>query len=68
MGYGASRKDAGETIGQSGGEGIDRIVKEDRLRLDIIYTLARALQQRLPQVRGHRSLAGGDAERAAGLA
>lgn len=31
MGYGGSRKDAGEAIGQSGDEGIDGIIKEDRL-------------------------------------
>jgi len=29
MGYGGSRKDAGEAIGQSGDEGIDGIIKED---------------------------------------
>ena len=37
MGYGGSRKDAGEAIGQAGDEGIDGIIKEDRLGLDIIY-------------------------------
>ena len=37
MGYGGSRKDAGEAIGQGGDEGIDGIIKEDRLGLDIIY-------------------------------
>ena len=37
MGYGGSRKDAGEAIGKSGDEGIDGIIKEDRLGLDIIY-------------------------------
>ena len=41
MGYGGSRKDAGEAIGQSGDEGIDGIIKEDRLGLDIIYIQAR---------------------------
>lgn len=37
MGYGGSRKDAGEAIGKSGDEGIDGIIKEDRLGLDAIY-------------------------------
>jgi len=41
MGYGGSRKDAGEAIGKSGDEGIDGIVKEDRLGLDIIYIQAK---------------------------
>lgn len=41
MGYGGSRKDAGEAIGQSGDEGIDGIIKEDRLGLDIIYIQAK---------------------------
>lgn len=37
MGYGGSRQDAGRAIGRSGDEGIDGIIKEDRLGLDIIY-------------------------------
>jgi len=41
MGYGGSRKDAGETIGRSGDGGIDGIIKEDRLGLDIIYIQAK---------------------------
>lgn len=41
MGYGGSRKDAGEAIGRSGDEGIDGIIKEDRLGLDIIYVQAK---------------------------
>lgn len=44
MGYGGSRKDAGEAIGQSGDEGIDGIIKEDRLGLDIIYIQAKRWQ------------------------
>jgi restriction system protein len=44
MGYGGSRKDAGEAIGQSGDEGIDGIIKEDRLGLDIIYIQAKKWQ------------------------
>jgi len=41
MGYGGSRRDAGEAIGKSGDEGIDGIIKEDRLGLDIIYIQAK---------------------------
>lgn len=41
MGYGGSRKEAGEAIGRSGDEGIDGIIKEDRLGLDIIYLQAK---------------------------
>ena len=41
MGYGGSRKEAGMAIGKSGGEGIDGIIKEDRLGLDVIYIQAK---------------------------
>lgn len=41
MGYGGSLKDAGEAIGRSGDEGIDGIIKEDPLGLDIIYLQAK---------------------------
>jgi restriction system protein len=41
MGYGGSRSDAGRAIGKSGDGGIDGIIKEDRLGLDIIYIQAK---------------------------
>lgn len=41
MGYGGSRADAGKSIGQSGDEGVDGIIKEDRLGLDVIYLQAK---------------------------
>jgi restriction system protein len=41
MGYGGSVAEAGATIGKSGDEGIDGIIKEDRLGLDIIYIQAK---------------------------
>lgn len=41
MGYGGSRKEAGKAIGQSGDEGIDGIINEDRLGLDVIYLQAK---------------------------
>jgi restriction system protein len=41
MGYGGTLKDAGEAIGGSGDEGIDGVIKEDRLGLDLIYIQAK---------------------------
>lgn len=41
MGYGGSRKDAGQAVGQSGDDGIDGIIKEDRLGLDVVYIQAK---------------------------
>lgn len=41
MGYGGSRQDAGRAIGRSGDGGIDGIIKEDRLGLDVIYVQAK---------------------------
>ena len=41
MGYGGSKKDAGEAIGGSGDGGVDGIIKEDRLGLDTIYVQAK---------------------------
>jgi restriction system protein len=41
MGYGGSRKDAGQAVGRSGDEGIDGVISEDRLGLDIVYLQAK---------------------------
>ena len=41
MGYGGSLKDAGQATKQSGDEGIDGTIKEDKLGLDIIYIQAK---------------------------
>ncbi|MGG1218230.1 restriction endonuclease [Priestia endophytica] len=41
MGYGGSIEDAGKAIGKSGDEGIDGIIKEDVLGLDMIYVQAK---------------------------
>jgi restriction system protein len=41
MGYGGTRKDAGQAVGKSGDGGIDGIIKEDRLGLDIVYIQAK---------------------------
>lgn len=41
MGYGGSIKEAGKAIGKTGDEGIDGVIKEDKLGLDIIYIQAK---------------------------
>ena len=41
MGYGGSRFDAGKAIGRSGDGGIDGIIKEDKLGLDVVYIQAK---------------------------
>jgi len=44
LGYGGSRTDAAEVVGRGGDEGIDGIIKEDRLGLDSIYVQAKRWQ------------------------
>ena len=46
MGYGGTRKDAGQAVGRSGDGGIDGIIKEDRLGLDIMYIQAKRWNQK----------------------
>ncbi len=41
MGYGGTLQDAGRAVGRSGDEGIDGIIKEDKLGLDVIYIQAK---------------------------
>jgi restriction system protein len=41
MGYGGSQKDAGQAVGRTGDDGVDGIIKEDRLGLDAIYIQAK---------------------------
>ncbi|MEJ7737448.1 MAG: restriction endonuclease [Chitinophagaceae bacterium] len=41
MGYGGSIQDAGKAVGKTGDEGIDGIIKEDKLGLDVIYLQAK---------------------------
>lgn len=41
MGYGGNRQDAGKALGKSGDGGIDGIINEDRLGLDVIYIQAK---------------------------
>ncbi len=41
MGYGGTFKEAAQIVGKSGDEGVDGIIKEDRLGLDTIYVQAK---------------------------
>lgn len=41
MGYGGSLEDAGRTVGRSGDGGIDGVINEDRLGLDVVYIQAK---------------------------
>lgn len=41
MGYGGNRQDAGRALGKSGDGGIDGIINEDQLGLDVIYIQAK---------------------------
>ncbi len=67
MGYGGSRKEAGKAVGRSGDEGIDGIINEDRLGLDVIYVQAKRWQATIgrPEIQkfagalqGHRAKKG----------
>ncbi len=64
MGYGGSREDAGEVKGRSGDGGIDGIIMEDRLGLDMIYIQAKRwdgnvgrpeIQQFVGALAGHKA-------------
>ena len=67
MGYGGSRQDAGRAIGKSGDGGIDGIIKEDKLGLDVIYLPAKRwegtvgrpeIQKFAGALQGHRAAKG----------
>lgn len=67
MGYGGSRRDAGQAVGQSGDGGIDGIIKEDRLGLDAVFVQAKrweatvgrpAVQAFAGSLEGHRARKG----------
>ena len=68
MGYGGSRKDAGQAIGKPGDGGIDGIIKEDRLGLDAVYIQAKRwdktpvgrpeIQKFVGALQGHRARKG----------
>ena len=50
MGYGGSRRDAGQAVGKSGDGGIDGIFKQDRLGLDVIYVQAKRWQEAVDEL------------------
>lgn len=67
MGYGGNRLDAAQAIGGSGDGGIDGIIKEDRLGLDVIYIQAKRwegtvgrpeIQKFAGALQGHRARKG----------
>lgn len=67
MGYGGSFRDAGQAIGKAGDGGIDGIIKEDRLGLDVIYVQAKRwegpvgrpeIQKFAGALQGHRARKG----------
>ena len=67
MGYGGSHQDAGRAIGRSGDGGIDGIINEDRLGLDVIYIQAKRwestvgrpeIQKFAGALQGHRARKG----------
>jgi len=41
IGYGGSREDAAERLGRSGDGGVDGVIREDKLGLDLIYVQAK---------------------------
>ncbi len=41
MGYGGSHADAGKAIGRTGDEGVDGVINEDRLGLEMVYIQAK---------------------------
>lgn len=48
MGYGGSRQDAGRVIGKSGDNGIDGLINEDKLGLDVLYIQAKKYDGPVP--------------------
>lgn len=67
MGYGGSLREAGKAIGRSGDGGIDGIINEDKLGLDVIYLQAKRweatvgrpeIQKFAGALQGHRAKKG----------
>ena len=54
MGYGGSREDAAEAVGRSGDGGIDGIINEDRLGLDVVYVQAKRWEANVGRPEIHR--------------
>ena len=67
MGYGGSHREAARAVGRSGDEGIDGIINEDRLGLDVVYVQAKRwscpvgrpeIQRFAGALQGHRARKG----------
>jgi restriction system protein len=58
MGYGSTAEDAGQTIGGTGDGGVDGVVREDRLGLDLIYLQAKRYRDTAVNADQLRSFAG----------
>lgn len=65
--HGGSAEDAGQSIGRTGDDGIDGIIKEDKLGLDVVYIQAKrwqgsvgrpAIQAFAGSLEGHRARKG----------
>jgi restriction system protein len=48
MGYGGTFKEAGQVMGKSGDGGVDGLIKEDKLGLDVIYVQAKRWDGTVP--------------------
>ena len=60
MGYGGGKLEMGKTLGRSGDGGIDGVIKEDELGLDVVYVQAkRFAQERCVPIREVRDFVGG---------
>jgi restriction system protein len=54
LGYGGSRIDAGQAIGRTGDDGIDGVIKEDKLGLDVVHIQAKRWQNPVAGPRDRR--------------
>jgi restriction system protein len=60
MGYGGGKLDMGKSIGRSGDGGVDGVIKEDELGLDVVYVQAkRFTQEKSVPIREVRDFVGG---------
>lgn len=58
MGYGSTVEDAGTALGRSGDGGVDGVIREDRLGLDLIYIQAKRYRDNAVTADHLRSFAG----------
>ena len=60
MGYGGGRLEMGKALGKSGDGGVDGVIKEDELGLDVVYVQAkRFAQEKCVPIREVRDFVGG---------